>query len=143
MTLGDILQAARDKKGKTVNTKRNSLARMIMAARETGRTNRDVFDMLTDAEMASVFDFFTTSRALSSPTRSVWLRGGNTIDRKIDCIKTVRSLGIAPGEYTGTIGLKEAKDFVEGSQCLMLNESQIRYLDSYLRSNFPLVWTSY
>jgi len=116
---------------------------MIMAARETGRTNRDVFDMLTDAEMASVFDFFTTSRALSSPTRSVWLRGGNTIDRKIDCIKTVRSLGIAPGEYTGTIGLKEAKDFVEGSQCLMLNESQIRYLDSYLRSNFPLVWTSY
>lgn len=119
---------------------KQALMNMIMAARLTGRTNRDVFDMLTDVEMAAVFDAFTTPAALAQPTRQVWMNNGAAVNHKIDCIKTARALGIAPGEYSGTIGLKEAKDFVEGTAPLMLNDSQIRSFEGYLRSNFPRTW---
>ena len=137
MSLGDILQAALSKKEKTMTVNKDALARMIMAARETGRTNRDVYDMLTATELEMVLNHFTAATALAAPKRQVWMIGAQFVDRKIDCIKTARALGIAPGDYTGTIGLKEAKDFVEGSACLMLNDSQIRSFQSYLRSNFP------
>jgi ribosomal protein L7/L12 len=122
---------------------KQAVMNMIMAARLTGRTNRDVFDMLTDEEIAAVLDAFTTPAALSQPTRAVWLHECHTIDRKIDCIKTARNLGIATGEHLSTIGLKEAKDFVEGYACLMLTDAQIRTFEGYLRSNFPRTWLHY
>lgn len=116
---------------------KDALARMIMAARETGRTDRDVYDMLTATELKMVLNHFTTATALAAPKRQVWMIGAQFVDHKIDCIKTARALGIAPGEYTGTIGLKEAKDFVEGSAPLLLNDTQIDSFKAYLRDNFP------
>ena len=114
-----------------------AVATLIAAARETGRTDRDVFDMLTDAEMSAIFDSFLNVFKSVNTVYRVIMDGIDFVDRKIDCIKAVRALGIKEGELPCSIGLKVAKDFVEGHQPLQLNQDQINRFHAYLAMNFP------
>lgn len=114
------------------------VAIMISAARQTGRTDTAVLEMLTIAERKDVLDFFckkevpvasvsgirrTYEVKLLSPMGqahgSLYLWQEN----KIACIKATRAVG-----QMSNFDLKATKDFVEGNGTLNVTETEYHRL---------------
>lgn len=120
-SLGDILQAALNRKSVTQATK---VIAFIHAARETGRSDREVMGLLMDDELSLILTTALQKDMEKTHIHIVQLHKtsyhandfyGKPLPpdyrirhTKIDDIKQVRSI-------TGW-GLKEAKDFVEGGR---------------------------
>lgn len=141
-SLGEILGAALKRKEKTmtiaIDTK--AVATMIEAAGRTGRTDRDILDMLTDGERREVLNGFCKLQSIPkvvsvAPFKAtIWLDHSQVsrIDRKIDAIKRVRDV-----IGSDKCGLKEVKDFVEGTSHLHVTSYQtLRELRNYFSDMF-------
>lgn len=117
---------------------RTAIANMISAAKETGRTNRDVLEMLSEQEIQDVFTTYVKAHSPKVTLQQVWIRDMHRIDRKIEAIKNVRWAASLQrsGVDTPAFGLKEAKDFVEGSHSLAMTPAQFAWVYSYLQDNF-------
>ncbi len=129
-TLGDILATALERK----NMSSAKIASFISAARNTGRTDRDVMEMLTDNERELVFGHYVNHYHVAPPAiafekKYIHLTSpfGNLPswqDKKINCIKQVR-------EITGC-GLAEAKYFCEATAPLHVsNEAYQRLIGMF------------
>lgn len=120
-SLGDILGAALAKKEITVS--REILSILVSAARKTGRSSDMVWNMLVSSEKELILNEFCRPaepmRVSTREPHKVYLtpEESRKIQRKIDCIKEIRAI-------TG-LGLKEAKDFMEGHHDFATDNSEI------------------
>lgn len=126
----------------TVN--RASVAEMIAAMMNNGRTDSEIIDVLKIEELSDILRFYSAAADPLVKGYAVRVVTPGVIDRKLDAIKAIRYCKnqVRYGDDIPAFGLKESKDFIEGNGYLRMDRMQMQWAYDYLKVNFGAICKS-